>query len=82
MNPFQASLKAVAVSGIIFTWINFTIEVFKFSWHIISTSPKKETYKAVSKVSCEECKGFFNGELGEDGKYICFTCRGEFSMID
>ena len=44
----QASLKAAAVSGIFMIWANFTIEAFKFFWHIISTSP----YKAVSKVRC------------------------------
>ena len=76
MNMFQASLKAAAVGGIFVIWTNFTIEAFKFSWHIISTSPDEETYKAVSKVSCEECKGFFDGETDEDGKFICFTCQG------
>ena len=76
MNPVQASLKAAAVSGIFMIWANFTIEAFKFSWHIISTSPGEDTYKAVSKVSCEECKGFFDGETDEDGKFICFTCQG------
>ena len=82
MNLVQASLKAAAVGGIFMLWASFTKDVLKFSWHIILTSPEEETYKAVSKVSCEECKGFFNGELDEDGKFICFTCRGEFSMID
>ena len=76
MNPFQASLKTAAVSGIFMFWARFTIEAFKFSWHIISTSPEKDTYKAVSKVSCEECKGFFDGGTDEDGKFICFTCQG------
>ena len=76
---FQASFKVAAVSGIFMIWTNFTIETFKFSWHIITTSPEKETYKAVTKVRCEECKEFF---IEEDGKNICFTCRGEFSMVD
>ena len=60
-DPFQAYMKAATLVGILMMWSNFTFEVFKFSWYIISTSPKKETYEAVSKVSCEECKGFFNG---------------------
>ena len=51
MDLVQASLKAAAVGGIFMMWANSTIEAFKFSWHIISTSPKKDTYKAVSKVS-------------------------------
>ena len=75
-DPFQASIKAASLFGIFMMWSNFTFEVFKFSWHIISTSPGEENYKAVSKVSCEECKGFFNGELDEDGKFICFICQG------
>ena len=76
MNPFQASLKAAAVSGIFLIWVNFTIEAFKFSWHIISTSPEKETYKAVTMVKCDECGELFNDEN------ICFPCRGEFSSVD
>ena len=70
MDLVQASLKAAAVSVIFMIWASFTIEAF------ISTSP--QTYKAVSKVMCEECKEFFN----EDGKNICFTCRGDFSIVD
>ena len=76
VDPFQASIKAASLFGIFMMWSNFTFEVFRYSWYIISTSPKKETYEAVSKVSCEECNGFFNGELDEDGKFICYTCQG------
>ena len=76
MDPVQAPLKVVAVSALIWTWFKFTKEVFKFSWQIISSSPDEETYKAVSKVCCQECNGFFNGESDEDGKFICFTCQG------
>ena len=76
MNPFQASLKAAAVGGIFMIWANFTIEALYFSWRIISTSPGEDTYKAVSKVCCEECRGFFDGETDEDGKFICFSCQG------
>ena len=54
-DALQASLKAAAVGGIFMLWANFTIEAFKLSWHIISTSPEKETYKAVTKVMCAEC---------------------------
>ena len=76
MDMVQASLKVAALSGIFMIWANFTIEAFNFSWHIISTSPEKDTYKAVSKVCCEECRGFFDCETDEDGKFICFTCQG------
>ena len=67
-------IKTAAESGISLVWVNFTVKAFKLSWQIISTSPE-ETLKAVSKVMCEECKGFFIDEL-EDGKYICWNCRG------
>ena len=73
---FGPYLKAAAVGGIFTVWVKFTIEAFNFSWHIISSSPEKETYKAVTKVMCKECKKFFD----EDN--ICFTCRGDFSMVD
>ena len=39
----QSVLKAAAVGGILMFWYNFTIEAFKFAWHIISTSPEKDT---------------------------------------
>ena len=71
-DALQASLKAVAVSGIFMIWANFTIEAFNFSWHIISTS--SETYKAVSKVMCAECKHFFADVADEP--YICLSCQG------
>ena len=47
VNALQASIKAAAVGGIFFIWANFTIEAFKFARHIVSTSPKEETWKAV-----------------------------------
>ena len=71
----QDFLKAAAISGIFMAWANFTIEAFKFSRHIISTSPEKETCKAVTKVMCAECKHFFNDE-SEDEPYICLSCQG------
>ena len=76
VNPLQAYIKAAAVSGIVFVWVNFTVEAFKIAWHIISTSPGEKTWKVVSKVMCEECKEFFIDKLDEDGKYICFACEG------
>ena len=74
-DALQASLKAAAVSGIFILWANFTIEAFKFSWHIISTSPEKDTFKAVTKVMCAESKHFFN-DKSEDEPYICLSCQG------
>ena len=71
----QASLKAAAVGGIFMLWANFTIEAFKLSWIIISTSPEKETYKAVTKVMCAECKHFFTDESADE-PYICLSCLG------
>ena len=75
-NAIQASLKAVAVGGIFLFWANFTIEAFKLSWHIISTSPEKETLK-VKKVVCENC-----GNIYDDDNFdviiercLCLDCR-------
>ena len=75
VNALQALIKTAAISGIVLVWVNFSVEAFKMAWHIISTSPEEETWKAVSKVMCEECHEFFFFFL-EDGKYICWTCSG------
>ena len=71
-DALQASLKAAAVGGIL---ANITTEAFKLSWHIISTSPEKETYKAVTKVMCAECKHVFTDESADE-PYICLSCLG------
>ena len=73
---FVPFLKAAAVGGIFAMWAKLTIEAFSLSWHIISTSPEKETYKAITMVKCDECGELFNDEN------ICFPCRGEFSSVD
>ena len=73
---FTTFLKAVAVGGIFTMWAKLTIEAFNLSWHIITTSPEKETYKAITMVKCDECGELFNDEN------ICFSCRGEFSSVD
>ena len=73
---FTNYLKAVAVGGIFAIWTKLTIEAFNLSWHIITTSPEKETYKAITMVKCDECGELFNDEN------ICFPCRGEFSIVD
>ena len=64
-NPLEATFKLIAVSGIFTIWVNFTIEAFKFSWNIISTSPGEENYKACFKFVCKNC-----------GKFTMTTKRG------
>ena len=75
-DTIQASLKAAAVGGIFMVWANLTIQVFKFSWHIITTSPG--TYKTYYKNVCQKC-----GEIYDDdkemhvisGALLCEDCR-------
>ena len=76
-DALQASLKAAAVGGIFMLWVNITIEAFKLSWHIISTSPEKETLEVTRKAVCQNC-----GNLYDDDdfhviieRYLCFDCR-------
>ena len=74
--PFVPFLKVVAVGGIFAIWAKFTLEAFNLSWHIITTSPEKETYNAITMVKCDECGELFNDES------IRFSCRGDFSVVD
>ena len=76
-DALQASFKAAAVGGILMVWANFTKEVFKFSWHIITTSPGEETLEVVRKAVCENC-----GNVYDDDDFdviiercLCFDCR-------
>ena len=76
-DALQASLKVAAISGIFILWANITIEAFKLSWHIISTSPEKDTLEVVRKAVCQNC-----GNLYDDDdfhviieKCLCFDCR-------
>ena len=71
----QASLKAAAVGGIFILWTNITIEAFKLSWHIISTSPEKDNYRPVTSVMCTECRNLFDRDL-EDDPFVCMDCLG------
>ena len=73
--PIQASLKAAAICGIFVLWTNITIEVFKLSWHIISTSPEKDNYGPVTSVMCTECRNLFDRDL-EDDPFVCMDCLG------
>ena len=74
-DAIQASLKAAAVGGIFMLWTNITIEVFKLSWHIISTSPEKDNYRPVTSVMCTECRHLFPRDL-EDDPFVCMDCLG------
>ena len=61
-DALQASLKAAAVSGIFMLWANITIEAFKLSWHIISTSPEKETLEVVRKAVGQNCGNVYDDD--------------------
>ena len=77
VDVVQASFKAVAVGAILFVWVEYTKEAFKFSWHIVSTSPEKETWKAITKVSCFNCRKLYdNDEYGFTHETdLCEACR-------
>ena len=76
-DPLQASLKVAAVGGIFTILAKFTIEAFKFAWHIISTSPEKETYKASFKGVCENCQKHYDDDEYHliRGTHLCEACR-------
>ena len=74
-NALQYSLKAAVVGGIFMFWVNITIEAFKLSWHIATTTPGKETYKPVTSVMCTECRHFFPGD---QEPFICLSCQGNY----
>ena len=76
-DVLQASLKAAAVGRIFIFWVNITIEAFKLSWHIISTSPEKETLEFVRKAVCQNCGNVYNDDDFDviTEKCLCFDCR-------
>ena len=77
VDPVLSVLKAAAVGGIFIIWSNFTIEAFRFSWHIISTSPKKDTYVPVFKAVCEKCQKIYDDDEHHliNGAQLCEACR-------
>ena len=77
MDKFQSVLKAAAVGGIFMTWLNFTKEAFKFSWHIITTTPEKETLEVVRKAVCEKRGNVYNDDDFDViiERCLCFECR-------
>ena len=76
-DVLQASLKAAAVGGTFMLCANITIEAFKLSWHIISTSPEKETLNVVRKAVCQNCGNVYNDDDFDViiEKCSCFDCR-------
>ena len=66
----EVFIKGAAVSGILMLWAGFTIEAFKFSWHIISTSQEK--YKPSFKAVCESCQDI--NDDNEHGTHFCEAC--------
>ena len=77
-NPLEASFKLIAVGGIVTMWVNLTIEDFKFSWHIVSTSPGEENYKASFKFMCKNCGEIYDDDEERhviDGVLLCEFCR-------
>ena len=77
MDKFQSVLKAAAVGGIFMIWLNFTKEAFNFSWHIITTTPGKETLEVVRKAVCEKCGNVYNDDDFDViiERCLCFDCR-------
>ena len=74
---FVPFLKAAAVGGIFAMWAKLTIEAFYLSWNIITTSPSKETLKAVRKAVCEKCGNVYNDDDFDViiERCLCFDCR-------
>ena len=73
VNALHTSIKAAAVGGIFFIWANYTIEALKIAWHIVSTLPEEETWKAV----CGNCQeNYDDDEYGLiHGTHLCEACR-------
>ena len=76
-----ALIKTAAVSGIVLVWANFTVEAFKMSWHIISTSPEEEeTLPKKHSFRCEYCFRSFQGDDNSQrwalcqAFYVCDDC--------
>ena len=78
VDALEIFIKTTGVSGISLVSINFTVKAFRVAWHIISTLPEEDTYKAVLKeiVICEECQKHFidDRQKLEFGKFLCEDC--------
>ena len=77
VNALHASIKAAVVGGIFFIWANYTIEAVKIAWHIVSTSPEKETCKASFKAVCGNCQELYDDDEYDliHGTHLCEACR-------
>ena len=89
-------LKAAALGGIFMLWYTFTEATLKFSWHIMTTSPEKDTYKPVTSIECSECRRFFPcsdckkpgpgfecaecGDFFPNETFVYFECSGGPTM--
>ena len=77
-NPLEASLKIIAIGAIFTTWTKLTIEAFNFAWHIASTSPGEDNYKACVKALCKNCEEIYDDDEERhviDGVLLCEFCR-------
>ena len=63
VHVLRTLTKTAAVSGIVFLWANFTVEAFKMSWHIISTSPEGENCQDDESCQDDEFQEPFFDEL-------------------
>ena len=77
VNALQVFIKTAAVSGIGLFWVNFTIEAFKFVWHIISTSPEEKIWNPITKAVCGNCQEHYDEEEYHliHGTHLCEACR-------
>ena len=91
MVVLQTFIKTAAVGGIALFWVNFTIESFKFAWHIIFTSPEKTLMAplmapfksrvcnddAVFKAVCGNCQEHYDDDEYHfiNGSHLCEACR-------
>ena len=77
VDVVQASFKAFAVGAILIVWAEYTKDTFKFAWHIISTSPEEETWKAITKAVCGNWRKLYDSdEYGLiHATNLCEACR-------
>ena len=73
---FATYLKTAAIGGIFAMWCKLTIQAFKLSWHIITTSPEDEP-KVVRKAVCENCRNIYDDDDFDViiERCLCFECR-------
>ena len=73
VNTLQVFIKTAAVSGIGLFWVNFTIEAFKFAWHIVSTLPEEKIWK----FACQNCQELYDADDYNViyGPHLCEACR-------